>query len=289
MGETARTETKLPTDYKPEEARHEDKRADAAIGYAKAVHDWSALEQAVEHKMAEQATFCAWWDVNVRPPGQGNISDQIYFSVADAVKISGISANQASKWRRRLAEPDKYRDMLLGTVYAKAMAESMATASKWTGDPESYTPAIYIEAAREVMGGIDLDPASNEQAQATVKAAMWYGVEDDGLAHQWHGRVFLNPPYKQPEMTLFAEKLCEGVEAGNVTQAILLTNNNTDTKWWHQCAEVSAGVCFTKGRINFYKSDGTETQPTNGQTFFYFGPDLRAFESVFSQFGTVLA
>ena len=41
------------------------------------------------------------------------------------------------------------------------------------GPVERYTPAEYIEKARLVLGDIDLDPASSEQAQKTVEAKKW--------------------------------------------------------------------------------------------------------------------
>ena len=61
---------------------------------------------------------------------------------------------------------------------------------------EHYTPVDVVEAAREVLGAIDLDPASCEEAQKVVRAARWIGLPDDGLAAHstWAGRTFCNPP-----------------------------------------------------------------------------------------------
>src|SRR5262249_56141272 len=67
-----------------------------------------------------------------------------------------------------------------------------------TGYYEWYTPARYIELAREVLGEIDLDPASSAKAQEIVKAQRYFTLEQDGLIRPWHGRVWLNPPYHQP-------------------------------------------------------------------------------------------
>ena len=276
--------------FKPQEALVRSAQADAIIDYAKKIRDWPMLENAIDQKMADQAEFVRWEEkVTARHrPGRGGAelnADRRLIKMSDAEAATGIKQQQVSKWRNRLKDSEKYRAMLFGTAYQKAMAETNnTTATKWTGDPESYTPAKYIEAARLVMGGIDLDPASNELAQKTVKANTWYGVEDDGLEQAWSGRVFLNPPYAFPLISYFIEKLL----TEEIEQAVLLTNNNTDTKWWHQAAVHSSGICFTAGRINFYKADGSITQPTNGQNFFYMGENSAKFKEVFADFGLVL-
>lgn len=59
---------------------------------------------------------------------------------------------------------------------------------------EHYTPPDVIEAARETLGRIDLDPASSLLANSVVAAMSIYTKDDNGFQRPWHRRVFLNPP-----------------------------------------------------------------------------------------------
>jgi hypothetical protein len=162
-----------------------------------------------------------------------------------------------------------------------------------TGDNEWFTPAQYIAAARAVMGGIDIDPASHPLAQKTVDAKD-YCTRDggdnslrNGLEWPWRGKVWLNPPYGRDDIGPFVDKLLAEVRCGNTTAAILLTHNYTDTDWFQAAVSMVDALCFTKGRINFYNDRGEVCNPTQGQVFLYYGRDIEGFQQVFGAFGFV--
>lgn len=160
--------------------------------------------------------------------------------------------------------------------------------ARFTGETEWYTPVEHLERARRALGAIDLDPASSDVAQERVKAAHYYTRESNGLARVWPGRIWLNPPYAQPSIEDFIDKLIKETAAGRADQAILLTHNYTDTAWFHKAATAASLICFTRGRIAFEAPTGERAQPTQGQAFFYFGPHHGAFASNFADVGFIV-
>src|SRR5436305_14747545 len=122
---------------------------------------------------------------------------------------------------------------------------------------EWYTPARYVNAAREVMGGIDTDPASNDMANRLVKATTYYTKETNGYDKPWHGRVWLNPPYghddKKGNQSRWSQRLTEQYQAGITTQSVLLVNAMTERKWIKPLYQFP--ICFTDHRIRFYNPE----------------------------------
>lgn len=158
-----------------------------------------------------------------------------------------------------------------------------------SGDNEWYTPALHIELARTVMGGIDCDPATSEVANRTVQAETIFTVENDGREQTWRGRVWMNPPYAQPLMGDFAEAVSAKFESGEIEQACILVNNATETKWFQRMLEVASAVCFPKSRIKFLDPDGKPSgAPLQGQAIVYMGNSVDAFYNAFSTEGKVL-
>jgi phage N-6-adenine-methyltransferase len=149
-----------------------------------------------------------------------------------------------------------------------------------------YTPAPYLDAARAVLGGFDLDPASCAEANEMVKAERFLTAEDDGLSHDWHGRVWLNPPYGKLAGH-FVVRLDDQYEFGNVIAAITLVNAHcTDTAWFQPLWDHT--LCFTNHRINFDAGTADRSGSTHGSVFAYMGPDPATFAAEFSQFGAIL-
>jgi hypothetical protein len=154
---------------------------------------------------------------------------------------------------------------------------------------EWYTPACYVNAAREVMGSIDLDPASSALANTVVQATSYYDANSNGLDKPWSGRVWLNPPYcrtgHKSNQEIWTCRLIQQYEAGITTQAVLLVNASTDTGWFQRLWEYP--ICFTNHRINFWSLHHQQGGPTHGSVFVYFGSSIDRFVTIFRRFGVV--
>ena len=99
------------------------------------------------------------------------------------------------------------------------------------------------------MGEITLDPASCEEANLRVRAAVYYTREMDGLRLPWFGKVWCNPPYSAGVIDQFVGALITNLE--EIDQAIFLVNNATETKWGQQLLRVSSAACFLSGRVRY--------------------------------------
>lgn len=163
---------------------------------------------------------------------------------------------------------------------------------------EWYTPVKYIEAAREVLGSIDLDPASCALANQTVKATTYYSLEDDGLTKAWRGSVWMNPPFGRKDaaangfgggktiMGIFIRKLIDEYHRGNVSQAILLATMKTDASWFPLLWEFP--LCVADHRVIFWRPSAEPQGHFYGSVFAYLGPDEAKFIDIFSAFGAIV-
>jgi hypothetical protein len=170
-------------------------------------------------------------------------------------------------------------------------AKHSSKSSEW------YTPAEYIEAARVVLGGIDLDASSCEQANRIVKADRFYAEKDNGLNQTWEANsCWLNPPYGKTagrsNQEIWSQRLLAEYQRGRVGAAILLVNAEPGNRWFRPLWNYP--LCFTDHRIRFYTEDGERNAPTHSNCFVYLPPAygrdaaVKHFVKVFRRFGAVV-
>lgn len=160
-----------------------------------------------------------------------------------------------------------------------------AHVSRGPSDTDWFTPPEITQAAARAMGGIDLDPASSKVANRSVGARNYFTQMEDGLIQEWSGRVWMNPPFNQPTISQFTDKLVDEYIADNIEAACVLVNNASETEWFQRLAAVSNARCDFKGRIRFWNPDRLSTTPLQGQVVLYFGDNIPSFAAEFRPFG----
>jgi len=181
-----------------------------------------------------------------------------------------------------------------------------------SGDCEHYTPVELMSLVHQVLGHIDLDPASNELANEIVDARAFFTKHDNGLSKPWFGKVWMNHPFHKGEKACnlrCKKKTCETrghcitedipgnydwtsylaneYEEGRVDEAICITFSSMSETW--MTGPLLPNLqCFPRGRIHYRKPDGTiNKQATKGSVLTYFGKNGDKFKQVFSVIGTV--
>lgn len=226
-------------------------------------------------------------DVSGRSVSEAKAIREAAPEVFERVKAGDISVNLAAQVaelpkeeRQAVAEasPEEVREVARDAVRKAHVAYN-------GGNCEWYTPAEIVEAARAVLGGIDLDPASTAAANEVVQATTYYTAEQDGLTRPWAGRVWMNPPYASGVIEGFVAELSKRYLDGDVTQAVVLVNNATETRWFRTLADVASAVCFPTGRVRFWSPDRDAAAPLQGQAILYLGDNVEAFTAAFGELG----
>jgi hypothetical protein len=105
------------------------------------------------------------------------------------------------------------------------------------------------------LGGadsFDLDPATPAR-QPWPTARSRFTEADDGLAHPWHGRIFLNPPYSTAAIWRWLQRLADH---GTGT-ALIFARTETEA-FCDQVWNRATALYFPRGRLNFHYPDGRD-------------------------------
>ena len=83
-----------------------------------------------------------------------------------------------------------------------------------------------------------------------AKCQHFYTPEQDGLAQEWRGACWMNPPYGR-EIGKWVEKAAKEANDNGATVVCLLPAR-TDTRWWHDnVIQNAASIEFLRRRIKF--------------------------------------
>ena len=188
-----------------------------------------------------------------------------------------------------------------------------------SGDTERYTCPKIIARVHRFFGQIELDPASTELANETVKANRIITKEMDGLSMPWHAdTLWLNHPFHKGERACkpnckkktcndpttvryrghcitedipsnleWITKLVSEFNAGHVKQTLNISFVNSSETWCQLL--LREGIqCFISKRVDYRSPTGANSGGVpKGSMITYLGPRKKEFKKLFGEIGVV--
>lgn len=118
------------------------------------------------------------------------------------------------------------------------------------------TPPSILEA----LGEFDLDPCAAPRPRPWQTAKNHYVEDDNGLAQDWFGRCWVNPPYGR-KLEAWMEKL----SSHGIGTALIFARTETkaffNTVW---NSSTASAILFLEERLHFHRPDGTRAAANAG-------------------------
>jgi phage N-6-adenine-methyltransferase len=105
------------------------------------------------------------------------------------------------------------------------------------------TPQALFDAINREFA-LDLDVCAIAE---NAKCKRFFSPSENGLACEWTGRVWMNPPYGR-EIGQWMRKAFESRNTADIV--VCLVPARVDTAWWHEYA-AKGEVRFLRGRVRF--------------------------------------
>ncbi|MUV13564.1 DNA N-6-adenine-methyltransferase [Noviluteimonas gilva] len=115
------------------------------------------------------------------------------------------------------------------------------------------TPQDFFDTLNAEFG-FELDVCATDE---NAKCARYFTATNDGLAQEWRGVCWMNPPYGRV-IGDWMRKAYESAQAG--ATVVCLVPSRTDTRWWHDYA-MKGEIRYVRGRLKFGGSKNSAPFP----------------------------
>ena len=119
--------------------------------------------------------------------------------------------------------------------------------SLYSSDKMDWGTPIFLFKYLNALFNFTLDACAGP---TNYKHPNYFSVDMNALTRNWHGRVFLNPPYGK-NIGNWISKARQEVESGNAECVVCLVPVRSDSKWWHANCMLANEIWLLDQRIEF--------------------------------------